>query len=110
MPAVLHFNLWLALGALAVGLNKGGLTGLGVFFVLLFAVVIDARASTGLVLPLLLVGDVCAIVVYRRVVVWPVFLALLPPTLVGVVLGFLAFHLVPTRAFGPLIGWIILGL
>jgi len=111
MPAAnLHFNIWLALGALAIGLNKGGLTGIGILFVLFFAYVIDPRASTGLVLPLLLVGDVCAIVVYRRVVVWPVFFRLLPPTLAGVVLGYLAFNLVSAEAFGPLIGWIVLSL
>jgi uncharacterized membrane protein YfcA len=110
MPAAFHFNLWLALGGLAIGLNKGGLTGLGILFVLFFASVLDARASTGLVLPLLLVGDVCAIVVYRRVVVWPVFFRLLPPTVAGVVLGYFAFNLVSTAAFGPLIGWIVLSL
>ncbi len=111
MPAAdLHFNLWLALGALAIGLNKGGLTGIGILFVLFFASVLDPRASTGLVLPLLLVGDVCAIVVYRRVVVWPVFFRLLPPTVVGIVLGYLAFNVVSAEAFGPLIGWIVLAL
>jgi uncharacterized membrane protein YfcA len=110
MPAGLHFNLWLALGALSIGLNKGGLTGLGILFVLFFASVLDPRASTGLVLPLLLIGDVCAIVVYRRVVVWPVFFRLLPPTLLGVVLGYVAFNLVSAAAFGPMIGWIVLSL
>jgi len=108
MPPDLHFNLWLALGALCIGLNKGGLTGLGILFVLFFASVLDPRASTGLVLPLLLVGDVCAIVVYRRVVVWPVFFRLLPPTVIGVVLGYLAFNAIPARIFGPLIGWIVM--
>jgi uncharacterized membrane protein YfcA len=78
--------------------------------VLFFASVLDPRASTGLVLPLLLVGDVCAIVVYRRVVVWAVFFRLLPPTLLGVVLGYLAFNTISARAFGPLIGWIVMSL
>jgi uncharacterized membrane protein YfcA len=110
MPGDLHFNLWLALGALCIGLNKGGLTGLGILFVLFFASVLDPRASTGLVLPLLLVGDVCAIVVYRHVVVWPVFFRLLPPTVIGVVLGYLAFDAIPARVFGPLIGWIVMAL
>ncbi len=110
MPAGMSFNIWLALGALSIGLNKGGLTGLGILFVLFFASVLDARASTGLVLPLLLVGDVCAIITYRRVVVWPVFFRLLPPTLLGVVLGYFAFHLISAATFGPMIGWIVLGL
>jgi uncharacterized membrane protein YfcA len=110
MGGDLHFSVWLILGALGIGLNKGGLTGLGILFVVLFAMALPARASTGLVLPLLLVGDVCAIIVYRRVVVWPVFLRLLPPTLLGVVLGYVAFNHISAAAFGPLIGWIVLAL
>jgi hypothetical protein len=110
MSGDIHFSVWLAFGAFGVGLNKGGMTGLAILFVVLFAMALPARASTGLVLPLLLIGDVCAIVVYRRVVVWPVFLRLLPPTLAGVVLGYLVFGSISAQAFGPLIGGIVLAL
>jgi len=110
----LHFTGlgWLAVtcGALAIGLNKGGLAGLGILPVLVFAVVFQARESTGFILPLLIVGDLCAIGVYRRQVVWKVFRTLLPPTLAGVVLGYFLMGRIAEAAFGPLIGWIILGL
>jgi hypothetical protein len=110
----LHFSSlgWLAVtgGAFAIGLNKGGLTGLGILPVLLFAVVFQARESTGFVLPLLIVGDLCAIVVYRRVVIWKVFWTLLPPALAGVVLGYFLMGRISGSAFGPLIGWIIIAL
>jgi len=110
----LHFSFWgwLAVtgGAFAIGLNKGGLTGLGILPVLLFAVVFQARQSTGYVLPLLIVGDLCAIVIYRRVVIWKIFWTLLPPGLAGVVLGFFCMAWIPAHVFGPLIGWIILAL
>ena len=110
----LHFSFWgwLAVtgGAFAIGLNKGGLTGLGILPVLLFAVVFQARQSTGYVLPLLIVGDLCAIVIYRRVVIWKIFWTLLPPGLAVVVLGFFCMAWIPAHVFGPLIGWIILAL
>jgi uncharacterized protein len=110
----LHFSPlgWLAVtgGAFAIGMNKGGLTGLGILPVLLFAVVFHARESTGYVLPLLIVGDLCAIVIYRRVVIWKVFWTLLPPALVGIVLGFLLMGVIKETVFGPLIGWLILAL
>ena len=82
---------WLAVigGAFVIGLNKGGLTGLGILPVLIFAMVFQARESTGYILPLLIVGDLCAIVAYRRVVIWKVFWMLLPPAFVGVVTGYL---------------------
>ena len=66
---------WLAVvgGAFAIGMNKGGLTGLGILPVVLFALVLQARESTGFILPLLIMGDLCAIGVYLRVVIWKVF-------------------------------------
>jgi uncharacterized membrane protein YfcA len=110
----LHFSSlgWLAVtgGAFAIGLNKGGLPGLGILPVLIFAIVFQARESTGFVLPLLIVGDICAIVIYRRVVIWKVFWTLLPPALAGVVLGYFLMGRISGSAFGPLIGWLILAL
>jgi len=110
----LHFSSlgWLAVtgGAFGIGLNKGGLTGLGILPVLLFAVVFQARESTGFVLPLLIIGDICAIVIYRRVVIWRIFWRLLPPALVGVVIGYFFMGRISEGAFGPLIGWIIITL
>jgi uncharacterized membrane protein YfcA len=114
LPASLHLSSlgWLAVlgGAFGIGLNKGGLTGLGILPVLLFAVVFDARESTGFVLPLLIVGDVCAIITYRSVVIWRIFRALLPPALAGIVLGYFLMGWISGAAFAPLIGWIIIGL
>lgn len=110
----LHFSVWgwIAVlgGAFCIGVNKGGLAGLGVLPVLLFAVVFQARESTGVVLPLLVVGDLCAIGVYRRVVIWKIFWALLPPTITGVVIGYFLMGHIPEAEFAPLIGWIILTL
>lgn len=108
----LHCSFWgwvaVVAGAFCIGINKGGLTGFGVLPVLLFAVVLKARESTGFILPLLIVGDLCAIGVYRRVVIWKVLWRLLPPSLVGVVIGYCLMNHISEAAFGPLIGWIIL--
>jgi len=110
----IHFSAtgWLAIasGAFAIGLNKGGLTGFGILPVLLFALVFPPRISTGIVLPLLIVGDLGAIVIYRRVVVWKVFWTLLPPAIAGLLLGSFLMSRISGPAFGPLIGWIILAL
>jgi uncharacterized membrane protein YfcA len=123
LPPALHFSSlgWLAVigGAFGIGLNKGGLTGLGILPVLLFAVVFDARESTGFVLPLLIVGDTCAIVAYRRVVIWKIFRALLPPAVAGIFLGYLLMNGIKiggitiglsTQVYGPVIGWLIISL
>jgi uncharacterized membrane protein YfcA len=110
----LHFTglgwLVVAAGAFAIGLNKGGLTGLGILPVLVFAIVFDARQSTGFVLPLLIIGDVCAILTYRRVVLWHIFWRLLPPALAGIFVGYLLMGRISSAAFAPMIGCLILAL
>jgi uncharacterized membrane protein YfcA len=112
MPAALSFSplAWLCLliGGLTIGANKGGLAGIGILPVILFATVLPARASTGIVLPLLILGDICAVISYRRVVVWKVFWKLLPPALIGVVVGYFCMGHIAEKDFGPLIGWIVL--
>jgi uncharacterized membrane protein YfcA len=110
----LHFPAWawvaLLSGALAIGMSKGGLAGMGILPVVCFAMALPPRASTGFVLPLLIVGDICAVYLYRRVVVWKVFWRLLPPALAGVVLGYFCMGHISAAAFGPLIGGIVLAL
>ena len=110
----LHFSTWgwiaIASGAFAIGLNKGGLAGFGLIPVLLFAFVFTPRVSTGIVLPLLIVGDIGAVIIYRRDVVWRVFWSFLPPALIGLVCGYLTMGRISEKAFGPLIGWIIFAL
>lgn len=73
--------------AALVGFAKTALGGVGLVSVALFASVLPARASTGALLLLLLVGDVVAVLVYRRHADWPALLRLVPSVVVGVVLG-----------------------
>jgi hypothetical protein len=49
---------WILAVVAAFGvIGKAGLSGMSMFHVLVFALLFGARASTGVVLPLLLVGD-----------------------------------------------------
>ena len=65
-----ELNAWewglLAFGSLLVGLSKTGIAGLGIFTVAIFASVLPARESTGIVLLLLICGDLIAVPMYRR--------------------------------------------
>ncbi len=100
--------LLLAIGAAGVGVSKSGLSGVSLVHVLIFAFVFGARASTGILLPLLLVGDVAAVTLLGRDVRWPTVRRLMPPALVGVVVGWLLLDRLDETAFRPLIGGIIL--
>ena len=94
--------------AAVVGLTKTGIPGLGVLIAPLMAGVFPARASTGIVLPLLMFADIFAVGYYRRSAVWSHLLRLLPWTAAGVVIGYLALGYIEDRQLRPLIGVIIL--
>jgi uncharacterized membrane protein YfcA len=78
----------LALAALTIGLAKTAIPGGGILPVALFAAVLPARTSTAALLLLLIVGDMFALVVYRRHAHWPTLLRLAPAVVAGLVVGF----------------------
>jgi uncharacterized protein len=100
--------LFATLAALCVGLSKSGFGGVGMFTVLLMARVMPAYQSTGVVLPLLICGDIFAVVAFRKHAKWAYIRKILPPAMLGVVLGFLLMPHIPVKNFRPLIGWIVL--
>ncbi len=79
--------LCLALAAMLVGVAKTAINGVGAIAVVLFALVLPARESTGAILPLLLVGDLVAVTWYRRHADWSTMWRLLPGVLPGLLLG-----------------------
>lgn len=77
----------LAVAALTVGFAKTAISGAGAVTVVLFAWVLPARESTGVVLPVLIVGDLLAVIIYRRHADWGMLWRLFPWVAVGTVLG-----------------------
>jgi len=100
----------LAAGAALVGLSKSGIPGIGILAVAVFQWVIPPKEATGLVLPLLIVGDIAAVATYREHTQWRHVLRLFPWTAAGVVLGFLVFRRIDDRAASVLIGAILLAM
>jgi uncharacterized membrane protein YfcA len=76
--------------------------------VIVMARLFPPRESTGILLPLLIWGDICAVFVFRKHAQWPLIWRMLPPTLLGVVGGFLIMGAIPAGRFGPVIGVIVL--
>ncbi|MFA7345072.1 MAG: sulfite exporter TauE/SafE family protein [Terrimicrobiaceae bacterium] len=96
--------------AVCIGLSKTGFGGVGMVAVLLMAQVMPARESTGAVLPLLIVADLFAVCAFRRFTVRRHLVKMLPPAVVGIVSGWLLMPRIPAGIFGPLIGWMVVGL
>ncbi|WP_091227584.1 sulfite exporter TauE/SafE family protein [Microbacterium sp. 3J1] len=81
---------WAALGlaAVTIGVSKTALPGGSILAIALFAAVLPARTSTAAMLLLLMVGDVFALIAYRRHAHWPTLLRLAPAVVAGLVVGF----------------------
>lgn len=111
-PETLPASAWMVLAfcAFLIGLSKSGLPGAGILVVPLAAAVLPARASTGLILPILIAGDLLALLRNRRHADWRPMLRLLPAACVGVVVGYLMMDRVTDAQLRPVIGAIILGL
>lgn len=97
-------------GAVGLGVGKAGLAGMSLLHVLIFAFLFGARDSTGIVLPMLLIGDIGAVTLFHQHARWDYVRRMLPPACLGVVIGALLMRGLSDAAFKPTIGWIILGL
>lgn len=81
---------WAALGiaAVTIGISKTAIPGGNILAIALFAAVLPARTSTAAMLLLLMVGDVFALIAYRRHAHWPTLLRLAPAVIAGLLVGF----------------------
>jgi uncharacterized protein len=73
--------------AIIVGVSKTGVPGIGILTVPLMAVVFGGRLSVGATLPLLIFGDVFAVLMYHQHARWDKLAGLIPWVLTGIALG-----------------------
>jgi uncharacterized membrane protein YfcA len=111
----------LGVGALIMGLSKGGIPGAGNLTVALYVLVLEdalgpsgVALSVGLLLPVLVSADLVSTIVYRKFVEWPHVRRLLPYFMVGVLAGWFTFDYFQVEGRGEslkiLIGVILLGM
>ena len=86
----LGWGEWFVAGfcAFVLGISKCGLAGMGSLAVPLMAMIMPAKASTGVLLPLIIMADVCGACCFHRHVNWRLLLKLFPSAIVGIVIGF----------------------
>lgn len=73
--------------AFVLGVSKAGIKGITVIIVTLMALAFGAKQSTGLIVPLLIVGDIFAVIYYNRHTQWKYILRFLPWMMAGVLIG-----------------------
>ncbi len=89
--SLLGFEYWQwgcgAVAALLVGISKTGVPGVSTPVVPMLAAAFGGRLSIGIMLPLLIMGDVFAVAWYRRHAQWDKLVGLLPWVVVGLLIG-----------------------
>ncbi|GAF80405.1 unnamed protein product, partial [marine sediment metagenome] len=98
------------IAAILVGFSKTGVTGLGLIIVPLMASAFPAKASTGVLLPMLLFADLFAVGRYRRYTQWRLLGRLFPWVVPGIVLGYFALWRLPSERLAWLLAVMVLGL
>lgn len=80
---------WALIGfsTIFMGISKAGLSSANLFTVLLLAWIFGGKLSTGIVLPLLIFGDVIAVLYFKRQTHWHLLFKLLPWVVVGILAG-----------------------
>ncbi len=96
------------LGAFSLGISKAGFPGLALINILIIAECFGAKASVGIILPLLILCDVIVYPLFRRYSNWAKVLPLLPATLAGLVIGYSLLNAIDDSTARKVIGGIIL--
>lgn len=99
--AEVSLSVWIFAGTASflLGISKAGLKGLSIFNVTLMALAFGAKQSTGLIMPLLLVGDIFAVIYYNRHTQWKYIRKFLPWMLTGILIGVFVGKDLPEKQF-----------
>lgn len=98
----------IAITAVLVGVAKTGVTGIGILIVPLMAMALPAKESVGALLPMLIVGDILAVLYYRRHAQWGRLLRLVPGVAVGMTAGGVLLSCIDNASMKPLLGALVL--
>ncbi|MEO1514975.1 MAG: sulfite exporter TauE/SafE family protein [Bacteroidota bacterium] len=92
-----------------LGLSKAGIKGISVLLVTIMALAFGGRASTGILVPMLIAGDIFAVWYYNRHAQWSYLYRLLPWVLLGVLMAVWIGKDIPEAFFKQLMAFILLG-
>ena len=109
---VFQLSAWQIIACMAVavlvGLSKTGFSAVGLFAVPILTSAFGGIASTGLMLSMLIIGDLFAVKAFSKQGRWDEILKLLPPTLGGMAIGLVVGSLINDQQFKIVIASIII--
>lgn len=100
--------MMLIIAAIIIGFSKTGIQGATIPAVALVAVLFGGKASAGIMLPMLMLGDVIAIIQYGKQGKFTDVLKLLPAAVTGIVIGAISGNYLDDKQFKALLGVVVL--
>jgi len=98
----------LFIAATLIGMSKTGIQGMTTLAIPFTALAFGAKASTGIILPLLCFSDFVAVAYYRRQAEWHCIFKVLPMAIVGFFVAIGVDRLIPASRFKYLMAFSIL--
>ncbi|MEP4890036.1 MAG: sulfite exporter TauE/SafE family protein [Aliiglaciecola sp.] len=98
----------LFLVALFIGMAKAGVHGISLFAVPILALIFGGKASSGLMLPMLIMADLFAVKYYHRHANWSFLIKLFPSAAIGVLIATLIGNSIDDAVFKQIMGYIII--
>lgn len=95
--------LWIMVAAFFIGFSKTGISAFSMPAIPIIATVFGGKESTGVILPILLVGDVFALYYYNRHAKLNNIKKLLPSALIGIILGVIVGNYISDKQFKAVI-------
>jgi len=87
------------LSAFLLGIAKAGVKGISALIVTGLAIVYGAKESTGILMPLLICGDIFAVSYYKKFVKWRYIIKLIPWMIFGVLIGVITGNNISEKIF-----------
>jgi uncharacterized membrane protein YfcA len=92
---------------LILGFSKSGIKGVAIICVTLLALVFGSKSSTGIIIPMLIVGDIFAVIYYNKHCKWKYLFQFLPWMIAGVLLGVFLGKDMPEDVFKKIMSIVI---
>ncbi len=106
----LSYTHWIVIGvcAILIGMSKTGVPGVSMVVVPALAMIFGGKASTGVLLPILITADLFAVIYYHRHTEWKPLLKTLPWAFLGLILALWIGALVNDQQFKQIIAFSVL--